>query len=86
LKNRLGTYLRLAREGVTILVTDRGRPVAELRGLTPGETDEEERLAELAAHGLVTPRRTKALKPRQRVRVDGRPISDTIAEEREDRM
>jgi prevent-host-death family protein len=31
LKTRLGTYLRRVREGNTLLVTDRGEPVAELR-------------------------------------------------------
>ena len=33
LKTRLGTYLRRVREGRTLLVTDRGEPVAELRPL-----------------------------------------------------
>ena len=35
LKTRLGTYLRRVREGRTLLVTDRGEPVAELRPLQP---------------------------------------------------
>ena len=34
MKNRLSEYLRLVREGERVLVTDRGRPVAELR--SPG--------------------------------------------------
>ena len=33
LKTRLGTYLRRVREGRTVLVTDRGEPVAERRPL-----------------------------------------------------
>ena len=33
LKTRLGTYLRRVREGRTLLVTDRGEPIAELRPL-----------------------------------------------------
>ena len=56
LKARLSAYLRRAREGETILVTDRGRVVAELGApgrasaspLIPG------RLEELAAKGLAT--------------------------------
>jgi prevent-host-death family protein len=33
LKTRLETYLRQVREGATLVVTDRGRPIAELRPL-----------------------------------------------------
>ena len=35
LKTRLGSYLREVRRGRTIVVTDRGEPVAELRPMTP---------------------------------------------------
>jgi antitoxin (DNA-binding transcriptional repressor) of toxin-antitoxin stability system len=35
LKNRLGEYLRLVRNGEEILVTDRGEVVAELRQPSP---------------------------------------------------
>jgi prevent-host-death family protein len=35
LRTRLGTYLRRVREGRTLLVTERGEPVAELRPLPP---------------------------------------------------
>lgn len=35
LKNRLGRYLRQVEAGDTILVTERGRPLAELRPLPP---------------------------------------------------
>jgi prevent-host-death family protein len=43
LKNRLGRYLSLVGKGETILVTDRGKPVARL---LPAGTNEE------AKHGL----------------------------------
>ena len=33
LKTRLGTYLQRVREGRTLVVTDRGEPIAELRPL-----------------------------------------------------
>jgi antitoxin (DNA-binding transcriptional repressor) of toxin-antitoxin stability system len=36
LKNRLSEYVRLVREGETVLVTDRGAVVAELRPPGPG--------------------------------------------------
>ncbi|MFQ5740054.1 MAG: type II toxin-antitoxin system Phd/YefM family antitoxin [Acidobacteriota bacterium] len=86
LKNRLGTYLRQVREGVTIIVTDRGRPVAELRPLQL-ETEEESPLLELAALGLLTPRSRKTLTARSpAIRVTGKAVSETILEDREDRF
>lgn len=44
LKNRLGRYLRQVQGGETILVTERGRPVAELRPLSPAALDLDDRL------------------------------------------
>ncbi len=55
LKNRLGTYLSQVREGTRIIVTDRGRPVAELRAFQRDATDEESGLLELAARGWSLP-------------------------------
>lgn len=87
LKTRLGAYLRQVRAGATILVTDRGEPIAELRPLPTASTAEEKRLSELATTGLLTARSRKELTRRKTpVRVKGRPISETISEDREDRF
>ena len=87
LKNRLGTYLSQVREGTRIIVTDRGRPVAELRAFRPDATDEESGLLELASRGLVTPRFREELAHRpKRIRVSGKPMSQTILGDREDRF
>ena len=66
LKNNLSEYVRVAAAGETVLVTDRGKVVAELiapRGPadTPGMTDAERQMAELVRQGHVTP----AQEPRQ---------------------
>lgn len=57
LKNKLSEYVRLAQGGETILVTDRGRVVAELvppqAGRGPAVADAV--LAELVGKGWVTP-------------------------------
>lgn len=57
LKNKLSEYVRLARSGETILVTDRERVVAELvpprEGRSPSLADA--LLAEAVRHGWVTP-------------------------------
>lgn len=86
LKTRLGTYLRRVREGSVILVTERGRPVAELRPLPKAASNEEEKLLDLAAKGLVTlgtTRRTRSIEP---IQVRGESVADTIVEERDDRF
>jgi prevent-host-death family protein len=55
LKNRLGKYLRAVRQGQTLLITDRGRPIAQLgpAPTEPNRTTLENRLKELEAQGLI---------------------------------
>lgn len=57
LKNRLSEYVRLAASGVTVLVTDRDRVVAELipprEGRSPLLADAQ--LAEAVRRGWITP-------------------------------
>ena len=50
LKCKLGEYVRLAAHGERVLVTDRGRVVAELRRPEP---DSEDLLADAVAKGLL---------------------------------
>ena len=53
LKTRLGAYLQRVRQGRTLVVTDRGEPIAELRPLE-SPTDDDAVLALLEAAGAVT--------------------------------
>ena len=57
LKNRLSEYVRAAAAGETVLVTDRGRVVAELVAprVREGASLAEQRMGELIREGLVTP-------------------------------
>ena len=57
LKNRLSEYVRAAAAGETVLVTDRGRIVAELVAprVREGASLAEQRMGELIREGLVTP-------------------------------
>ena len=86
MKNRLGTYLALVRDGATIVVTDRGRPIAELRPLPASDDADEQRLAELVALGIVTLATRPAAVMRAGIAVAGPPVSDTIVADREDRF
>lgn len=86
LKTRLGSYLRQVRAGRTLTVTDRGRPVAMIAPVDMTGQSTEARLARLRAEGTVTgtgrplPRAVGQIASR-------RPLfSETIAEEREDRL
>ena len=55
LKNRLSAYLREVRRGRRVLVTDRGRVVAELRQASPVEDSREAAMTEWLEGGLVRP-------------------------------
>ena len=88
LKTRLGTYLQQVRDGATILVTDRGQPVAELRPLRrePGALGD--RLRELQAIGLVTcgVSEPTPLACFNRLPNPSHPASELILQDREDRF
>lgn len=66
LKNRLSEYVRAAVAGETVLVTDRGRVVAEL--VSPRVRDDaspaEQRLGELMRQGLLAPAK---ISPKERL-------------------
>jgi prevent-host-death family protein len=57
LKNRLSEYVRAAAAGRSVLVTDRGRVVAELIAprVSQETSDEMQRLGELMRRGLLSP-------------------------------
>ena len=88
LKTRLGTYLRqVHEEGTRWIVTDRGRPVAELRPLERSAEPLEDRLRELVALSTVScdanPR--QPLPPFEPIKASGAPLSETLLEDRGDR-
>jgi prevent-host-death family protein len=84
LKVRLGTYLRQVRQGRTLVVTDRGQPVAELRPIGP-ERSVDAVLATLAAQGIVTPPTTK-LAPLRPIGRPGLALSAAVLRGRDDRF
>jgi prevent-host-death family protein len=55
-KNRMGRYLREVRRGQSLVITDRGKPVAKVvppDGAKPSQSGLAERLKELEAQGLI---------------------------------
>ena len=85
LKTRLGRYLRRVREGRTVLVTDRGEPVAELRPLPP-DPSLPAVLLKLSGKRAVTLPVRKSMAAFRPIRSRGRALSDAILEDREDRF
>jgi prevent-host-death family protein len=85
LKNRLGRYLKLVGKGETLIVTDRGKPVARIvpAGSNGGEdrsVDEVLKQMEAEGHLRLGTRPFKRFKP---VRLKGKPLSKIIIEDRD---
>ncbi len=84
LKVRLGTYLRQVRQGRTLVVTDRGQPVAELRPMSSNAA--EAVLVRLEADGVVMRPTQKGLVPFQPVHAGRAGLSTAVLEDRDDRF
>ena len=78
----LGTYLRAVRRGKTLVITDRGEPIAELR---PLRDDFERKLAKLRASGLIGGGDGR-LRPFDPIRIGGASVESAILEDRDDRF
>ena len=85
LKNRLGRYLKLVGKGETLIVTDRGKPVARIgptdsNGGEDRSVDEVLKQMEAEGHLRLGTRPFKRFKP---VRLKGKPLSKIILEDRD---
>jgi prevent-host-death family protein len=85
LKTRLGGYLQQVSQGRTLVITDRGEPVAELKPLH-GAGTEDAKLERLKALGVVTRLENRPLAPFRAVRSHGPSVADAIVEDRDDRV
>jgi len=81
LKSRLSHFLRLARSGESVVITDRGVPVGRL---VPIEQDLEERIAALQAARQLqwSGRRLAPRRPKVRIPA-GKSVAQLIVEDRE---
>lgn len=85
LKVRLGTYLRRVQQGHRLVVTDRGRPVAEMVPVTDASSLDGI-LAEMEARGEIRLPVRKVLTDVRPVANRGAAASDAVGEDREDRF
>lgn len=87
LKNRLGRYLKLVGKGETLIVTDRGKPVARMVPADPNEQtgrgkSVDEILKQLEAEGHLK-LGTRPFRPFKPVRLKGKPLSKIVLEDRD---
>lgn len=85
LKTRLGKYLNRVRRGETVLVTDRGEPVAELRPVQNAANPKDAALRKLAALGVLTLPTRSNTEPFTPIRSSGASASAAIALDRDER-
>jgi prevent-host-death family protein len=82
LKNRLSEYLRRVQLGQPVVVTDHGRPIAELTPLGTRRLSPRQRLQRLVELGEVSEVRGRRLRDIRPIRIRGRPLSETILRDR----
>lgn len=80
LKTRLSEFLRRVADGERITVTDRGRPVAVIA--PPTETGPDEGVMQMVREGLASWGGGKPVGSRRPVKIRGKPISETVLEDR----
>jgi prevent-host-death family protein len=83
-KNRMGRYMRAVRKGQTLLLTDRGKPVAKVS--PPDDAARPKAslmdvLRKLEAEGSIR-LGTRPLRKFRPIKVKGKPVSQTIIEDR----
>lgn len=78
-------YIQMVKQGKEIIVTDRGTPIAAIRPILQGKASPEERIAEMEKQGLLKRPARKAFAFRKLIRVPGKPISQALMEERDER-
>lgn len=78
-KSHLGEYLRKVRAGERVVITVRGKPIAEI---TRPRSAVDERLEAMVRDGEAFWSGGKPKGSKKRVKIKGRPISDTVIEDR----
>jgi len=82
-KARFSKYISAVKKGEDVLVTERGKPVARIVHEPRKSESLRERLAPLAAQGLIIlPTKGPRKRPFKPVKVTGKPASEMIIEDR----
>jgi prevent-host-death family protein len=84
---RFSQAIKAVRSGKEVVLTERGRPIAVIKPIKQ-ENAEQAALQAMADEGLITLPSRKGPMPAPRwrpVKVKGKPLSETVIEDREDR-
>ena len=85
---RFSKAIKAVRAGKEVVLTDRGRPIAVIKPIREADTQEAV-LQAMADEGLITLPTRKGPMPAPRwkpVKIKGKPLSQTILDDREDRF
>jgi prevent-host-death family protein len=78
--------MKAVRAGKDVILTERGQPIAVIKPIT-GEQEPDAALEHMAAEGLITLPSRKGQLPRFKpIRIKGKPLAQTIIEDRDDRV
>lgn len=84
---RFSKAIKAVRAGKEVVLTERGHPIAVIKPIRE-EDAQDAALQEMADEGLIRPAARKGPMPAPRwrpVKVKGKPLSETVMEDREDR-
>jgi prevent-host-death family protein len=79
--------IKAVKQGKEVILTERGKPIAVIKPLEPKE-DQEAVIRRLEAEGILRPAAKRGPMPTpswKPIRIKGKPMSQTISEEREER-
>jgi prevent-host-death family protein len=79
--------IKAVKQGKEVILTERGKPIAMIKPLEPKE-DQEAVIRRLEAEGILRPAAKRGPMPTpswKPIRIKGKPMSQTISEEREER-
>jgi prevent-host-death family protein len=78
--------IKAVREGKEVILTERGKPIAVIKPLKPPK-DEDAIIRRLEAEGILRPAAKRGPMPTRNwkpIRIKGKPMSETIREERDE--
>lgn len=84
---RFAAAIKAVKAGKEVVLTERGKPIAVIKPI-PSEENTEAAIQRLEAEGLLRSALTRGPMPRpawKPIRLRGKPISQTVSEERDER-
>ena len=78
-------YMKMVKDGKEVMLTERGMPIAVIKPI-PQESEAESGIKLLEQQGILKHARKGALPVHKPITISGKPISEIVAEEREERL